>query len=210
MLVISVRELWLPPSRGPHIHHVYLRILSHGHEYARARQSPRVSRDDGGRVYAKLREMRSASGEKFRTKENQRKKNVRAITHSLDVGKWDSFGQLDLLFLPCRQQVLYAERTNLFPLAKKKTGRRCILSWYKKRRIKNQEINANMFYILWKHTSCTRLACFLRKLVESFFAGSRASCTCLNVPSSRHAARSFSTKRSIKIPQHQDFCYLVI
>lgn len=142
--------------------------------------------------------MRTASGEnreKFRTKESRRKKNCTCNYPSpRHVGKWDSFGQPDLLSLPRWQQVLYAERTNLF-LSKKKLARRCALSWCKKRRIKSREMNANTFYVLRKHASYARFACFLRKLVESFFVGSRASCTCLNVPSSRHAARSFSTER---------------
>lgn len=129
MLVISVRELWLPPSRADYTHvHVYSRTLSHGHEYARSRRSPRVSRDDGGRVYAKLRKRERCgprvgreNREKFRTKESRRKKNCTCNYPSpRHVGKWDSFGQPDLLSFPRRRRFFTRNELISFLRLKKK------------------------------------------------------------------------------------------
>jgi hypothetical protein len=50
----------------------------------------------------------------------------------------------------------------------------------KKRRIKSREINANTFYVSRVPARATR-SFSQEELVESFFVGSRASCTCLNV-----------------------------
>jgi len=105
----SVRELWLPPSRAFHTRTRVTRTPA-----LRARSPPRVSGDDddddddgggGGRVHAELRGMRSVSGEnreKFRRKEGRpEEKNCTCnYPSSGRAGKWDSFGQPDLLSLP--------------------------------------------------------------------------------------------------------------
>lgn len=86
-----------------------------------------MSRDDGGRVYAKLRERCGPRREKTEKNSERRKaggkKIVRAITHPLDT--WESGIPLasQTSFLSLDGSGLYAERTNLFPSAgKKKTS----------------------------------------------------------------------------------------
>lgn len=92
MLVISVRELWLPPLRGPHIHtsiHVHCPTGTN----TRGPSGLHVCSEMTVTAYMRSyeRDAETASGEnreKFRTKESRRKKIVRAITHPLDT--WES------------------------------------------------------------------------------------------------------------------------
>jgi len=211
-LVISVRELWLPPLRAPHVHtDTYVLFRKHGH--ARSRRSPRVSGDDGGRVYAKLRGLRRPRREKTeKNSEGRRaggKKIVRAITHPLDARKSGIPLASQTSFLSHGGSEFFM-RNELISFLRLKKPRRCASSWTcKKRRIKSREINANTFYVLRKHASYARLACFLRKLSGSFFVGSRASCTCLNVPSSRHMWCGFFSTEICGIQTQRFFYYII-
>lgn len=133
MLVISVRELWLPPLRAPYIY-TDTYVLSRKHEHARSRRSPRVSGDDGGRVYAKLRGLRRPRREKTeKNSEGRRaggKKIVRAITHPLDARKSGIPLASQISFLSHNAGSRFFMRNELisFLRLKKTSPRRCASS----------------------------------------------------------------------------------
>lgn len=128
MLVISVRELWLPPSRGPHMHtsiHVHCPMGTNTRGPGGLHVCPEMT--VAAYMPSYERDAETASGEnreKFRTKESRRKKNCTCNYPSpRHVGKWDSFGQPDLLSFSRWQRFFTRNELISFLRPEKKSSR---------------------------------------------------------------------------------------
>lgn len=127
--MISVRELWLPPSRRAT--HTHTRLFMYIVPRARIRAVFHVCPEMTVVAYIceVTRGMRSASGEnreKFRTKESREEKKLYVqLPIPPTRGKVGFLWPARPPFSPLSgSRVLYVERTNLFPWAEKKLVRR--------------------------------------------------------------------------------------